>query len=146
MATPPPQPDPAEVVSTTQDLTRALEGVETRLGEAIEQGVAEAKNEGKRKLRQFLAAAAVLIVLAAVIVSVIQLHNSQISGCQAGNGSRAQQVQLWDHLVGISKPPKGESVAQIKQQEQETAAFLSYVHHVFAQRNCAKAYPFPLWP
>jgi hypothetical protein len=145
MATPH-QPDQAQVVATTQDLTVALNGVETRLGEAIEQGLAEAKDEGKRKLRQFLAGAVVLIMLAAVIVSVIQLHDSQISGCQAGNGSRAQQVQLWDHLVSISKPPQGESAAQASQQKHEVGQFLAYVHRVFAQRNCAKTYPFPLWP
>ena len=61
--------------------------------------------------------------------SVVQL-------CQLGNESRAQQVTLWEHLVTVSSPPPHETRAQKRKRLSTVRAFLGFVHHVFAPRDC----------
>jgi len=62
--------------------------------------------------------------------SVVQL-------CQLGNTARAQQVNLWDHIVTISQPPPHETPAAERKRLADIRAFIAYVHRVFAPRNCA---------
>jgi DNA-binding GntR family transcriptional regulator len=70
-------------------------------------------------------------------------HASLLAACAAGNQSRAEQVQLWDHLGAISKPAPGSTKAQVARQKAQIAAFLAYVRHVFASRDCTKIYGKP---
>jgi hypothetical protein len=56
--------------------------------------------------------------------------------CQAGNESRRQQVQLWDHLITLSVPPPHETPASRARRELVTREFLAYIRQVFAQRSC----------
>jgi hypothetical protein len=56
--------------------------------------------------------------------------------CQSGNESRAQQVQLWLHLVALSAPPPGETPAARAHREKVTREFLAYLRVVFAPRDC----------
>ena len=65
--------------------------------------------------------------------SIVQL-------CQAGNVARAQQLQLWEHLVAIAVPPPHETRGQMRRRLATTQAFLVYVGKVFAPRNCAGRY------
>ena len=66
--------------------------------------------------------------------SVIQL-------CQSGNDARAQQVQLWEFVIHISKPPPHETPAHRAQRERTVAQFVTHLHQVFAPRNCQEEPP-----
>lgn len=57
-------------------------------------------------------------------------NSAQLALCQASNVARAQQVTLWDHVIGESHP-------RSKEQAHALAAFGAYVHMVFRPRNCA---------
>lgn len=58
--------------------------------------------------------------------------------CESGNEFRRQQVQLWEYLVSVSRPPPGQTAAERLQREKTTRLFLAHIHHVFAPRDCHK--------
>jgi hypothetical protein len=57
---------------------------------------------------------------------------AQVASCQAANTARAQQVQLWDYILGLSagKP-------QTAQQQKTAARFRAYLGTVFKSRDCS---------
>jgi len=63
---------------------------------------------------------------------------SVVELCQAGNVARQQQITLWDHFAAISKAPPHETPAQKAVRLREVASILTYIHHVFAPRNCSQ--------
>lgn len=65
--------------------------------------------------------------------TVTQLHATQVAACQAGNVTRAAEVQLWEHILALA-PPK------TPQQRKVGASFIAYVKRVFAPRNCQAIY------
>ena len=67
-------------------------------------------------------------------------HATLISACQAGNQTRAEQIQLWSHLAAVSKPRPGTSKQEIAKEKVQVAALLAYVRRVFAPRDCAAVY------
>jgi regulator of extracellular matrix RemA (YlzA/DUF370 family) len=66
------------------------------------------------------------------VQSASHANSAQLALCQAGNVSRAQQIQLWDYVLTLSS--KGSP--QTPQQKQRAAEFRVYLHHVFASRDC----------
>jgi hypothetical protein len=70
-------------------------------------------------------------------------HQSLLYACKLGNQSRAQQVQLWDHLVGIAQAPPRETTAQRKARLRTIRSFLGYVRRSFAPRPCRIIYKLP---
>ena len=100
-------------------------------------------SQGTARAFTVLAVVAVLVAGASSWLAVravqgqIQSRASVEQLCQAGNDSRAQQVTLWTHLVQISTPPPHETAAQKAQRAKTITAFLRYVRHVFAARNCS---------
>jgi hypothetical protein len=64
----------------------------------------------------------------------VTIRQSQLSGCVSGNTSRAQQLGVWDHVLGLS------TARETSAQKQATAAFKIYVAKVYAPRNCVKLY------
>jgi uncharacterized membrane protein len=56
--------------------------------------------------------------------------------CQAGNGFRSDQVQLWTFVIRISSPPPHETPAAKAQREKTVRAFEAYVRKVFKPHNC----------
>jgi len=56
---------------------------------------------------------------------------AQVALCRAGNTARAEQVDLWDFIIRISKPPK------TAQGRRVLAEFENHLRVVFAPRNCA---------
>lgn len=146
-----------DAISTARQMTEALNGLSGRLDEAKQEW--RDRDEfltayGRRnRMLAWLAGSAAFIALGlAVAVAVLfvqvsdnaatisDLHSTNVSACQAGNVSRSEQIQLWEHLVAVSKPAPGESAAQRRQNEETAAAFLGYVRHVFAPRDCAAVY------
>lgn len=67
-------------------------------------------------------------------------HSNLIASCEAGNQTRAEQVQLWDHLAQISTPPPRATKAQRARDAREIASLLRYIRHVFQSRPCQKVY------
>ena len=67
-------------------------------------------------------------------------HATLISACQAGNQTRAEQIQLWTHLAAVSTPPPNATAAQKAKDRQQIAVLLRYIHHVFAAKDCAAVY------
>lgn len=61
---------------------------------------------------------------------------STLQLCQAGNEARRQQIVLWDHLIAVAQPPAHETRAARVRRLAVTRAFVIYIHHVFAPRNC----------
>lgn len=59
-------------------------------------------------------------------------NSAQLALCQAGNVSRAQQIDLWDYVLSLSKPP------QTAEQRAVVAKFEQHLHQVFAPRDCQK--------
>jgi len=50
--------------------------------------------------------------------------------CESGNTARAQQIELWQYIIGLSSPPK------TPQQKQNVALFEAYLKTVFKPRDC----------
>jgi hypothetical protein len=67
-------------------------------------------------------------------------HSSLIAACLLGNQTRAQEIDLWDHLAAISKPGPGETKRQIAKGQREVGMLLAYIKATFAPRPCAKLY------
>lgn len=76
-------------------------------------------------------------------VTITQLHSSQVSGCLAGNQTRAQEIKLWTHLASISKPSPGETQAEITASKHQVGVLLAYIRATFAPRDCKAIYRLP---
>ena len=76
------------------------------------------------------------------LISQVNANKASITQlCQSGNEARAQQVQLWEFVIHISKPPPHETPAHRAQRERTVARFVTHLHHVFAPRNCQEEPP-----
>jgi hypothetical protein len=56
--------------------------------------------------------------------------------CLSANESRHEQIQLWDFVLTISKPPPHETAAERVRREQQLTHFRKFLERVFADRNC----------
>jgi hypothetical protein len=125
-----------EAISTAKGLTGALADVGKELRRL------NAYGRRNRKLA-WVAGVVAVAAIALAFVLIARVHATQISACEVGNQSRAQQVALWEHVAGISAPAPGETAARRRHDAQVLAAFLGYVHKVFAAKNCAALYRLP---
>jgi hypothetical protein len=73
-------------------------------------------------------------------VTISQLHATQVSGCKAGNQTRAQEITLWTHLASVSKAPPHLTRRQIAANRREIAQLLAYIRMTFAPRDCRSLY------
>lgn len=139
---------PDGAVAAAQDLNETLQALERRLGEALR------REKVTRRLAVGLAVSVLvdIVVTAIVTVSLIrsdaaaaqgrrneatisQIHAAAVGACQQGNQTRAQQVQLWEHIYSLgvtAKTPPAERAADNQ--------LIGYVRHVFAPRDCAAVY------
>ena len=72
----------------------------------------------------------------AALVASQRAETSSMQLCQAGNEARAQQIQLWQFVVHISKTPPHQTPAQAAQRARTVRAFEAYLHRVLAPRDC----------
>jgi len=63
------------------------------------------------------------------------IHQSQLTACANQNMSRALQVQVWNHLLGLSSTNK-----ETPAEKEQTASFKSYISGVYSPYDCAKLY------
>lgn len=72
--------------------------------------------------------------------TAIQLHKTQVQGCQAGNVLRAGTVAVWERLAMLTRPAAGTTPAQAAANARAVAGFIAYVKSVNKPRNCQEAY------
>lgn len=75
-------------------------------------------------------------------VAAVQ-HQSLLYACKLGNQSRAQQVQLWEHLAAISKPPPHLTERQLAKNRRQIGQLLAYIRADFRPRPCKAIYKLP---
>lgn len=113
-----------------------------RLTDALAKTAAEvsALRRYGRHNRWFIAFDIVLTVLltlsGGIAVHAVQTatraDSAQLALCRAGNTARAQQAELWDYLISLSKPPR------TAQGRRLVGEFEHHLRVVFAPRDCAR--------
>ena len=88
----------------------------------------------------FLLAAGSYGLSTAAVRRAVSSRASVVQLCQLGNESRAQQVTLWTRLVAIAQPPPHESAVARARRLATIRAFLGFVRHEFAPRNCTRTF------
>ena len=152
------QPDPVAVALA---MTEAVNGLSERLdqvktdSEARDDAETKARKRNDRRGYAFVAIDVILTIALAVLSVIVvrisgdadranaradsasaaasALHAAQISGCQAGNESRRQQLAIWDYLLAETKAETPKQAAQL-------AAFRHLLDTTFAPRDCARVY------
>jgi hypothetical protein len=129
------------------DLLYQVETVGQELG-ALSKAIADTRQWRQRAVK--VATIAALVAAGAFLatgLTVLQayrntdaIHQSQIAACHISNQTRAGEVQLWTHVVEISKPPPGQTPAQARQRQRLTASFLDYVRKTFRPLDCERLY------
>lgn len=153
--TTPPRP---EAIQTAQDLTAALNGMETRLGEAIGQGLKESKDRdaalakyGRRnRILIIVAVIGLLLDMTATAVAVTafiasrhnsatigDVHQANLQGCEQNNVRLARQEASLDAIL---QPGAGGTPAQRAAAEAYLAAARAKIAIAWAPRDCQRAY------
>jgi hypothetical protein len=124
---------PASVLARLEVMSTTLAGVATRLRQVA------ASNSKTRRLAVGLVVSVGLDVALTIVVTLLtltslhqntELHSSQLSACAIGNATRANERELWAHLIAID--PR--HIATLDQ------SFQAYVDKTFANVNCAQVY------
>jgi hypothetical protein len=93
-----------------------------------------------------------ILLTAAVTVVAIQAHDASSAAasartaasavaqssrnlCLSANASRAQQVELWDYILSLAKPPATPAARE------RVAEFRAHLAAIFAPRDCANVNP-----
>jgi hypothetical protein len=118
--------------AAAQDLTGALKAVTAE--------VKRLRRIGRRNTAFIIIDVALTILLAAVgyvsvhaAQSAAHANSAQLALCQAGNVARAQQIQIWTHLIAVSATGKPQTAQQLK----TAAEFAVYIRRSLAPRDCA---------
>lgn len=158
-AQPPPSapvpPTARETVDATDRLTASLAGMAGQLkATASRLDVAERAALRSRRVMAALALSLALDVTLTVVVTVFalqahgasdraaataaQVHAAQVATCLSSNQTRAQEIQLWNHLAQVSaaSPAPHLTPRQLAQNKTEVAALLAYIRKTFAPRKC----------
>jgi hypothetical protein len=68
------------------------------------------------------------------------IHQSQLAACAIGNQFRATQTQVWEHVLGFSTAPPGETAAQRAKRLAILKAFQAYLTSQFRPVDCTALY------
>jgi hypothetical protein len=108
------------------------------------QSKARLHNERFANVYLVASAATMTVLVVVVVILVFRLstvsdaeHQSEITACQESNTNRAQDVAIWQDILGggAAKHP-GDSPAKLD----ELAHDLQLVHKAYAPRNCQVLY------
>lgn len=103
--------------------------------------VDEITGYGRRTRALVIRAAVVAVVLFTLSGFLyVQVHDSQLNNCNAGNVSRTQQKQLWETLFALAS--KGSASPPSAESRKLTAEFLGDVKATYVPVDCAARYPF----
>lgn len=146
-----PQQDP---VTAARQLSDALNGMAERLDQVkadSEERDDNLKRYGRLNRRLVVVDITLTVLVAAVTwisahaydrasqaaESAAQLRGANIAACQQANVTRAENVQLWSKVIGISsanKPPPGQTAAE---HARVITEFKAYVAQVFKAKDCS---------
>jgi hypothetical protein len=140
---------PQDPIRTAQGLTEALHGLSERLAEVKRDSedrddalARYGRGNRRRILLTWVSLAIDIALTVALTLFAIQAHHAAASNrnlCLSSNVARAQNLQLWVHLIDESENQQdrpGEAAAQKTAAKKELDALKVYVSHVFAARNC----------
>lgn len=132
-------------MQTAADLTTALKGMTDQLAD-----VKKTVRRGKLIAIGIIAGLTLDVALTVVVsitaveasdagaranATVAQLHSTQVSACESGNQTRAQEIALWTHLADLSITAKT-TPAQRKADD----SLLAYIRKTFAPKDCQAVY------
>ncbi len=133
----------AEALSIAKELRELIKAILEKLTDAVRYG------KRTRLMSWGLALSVVLDVGLTVITGAVliheahtsqAIHRSQVEACGIGNGFRAGQRRLWDHVIAVSQAPPGETRAQREARLAKLAAFRAYIGRQFRPVDCQKLY------
>ena len=133
----------AEALSIAKELRELIKAILEKLTDAVKYG------RRTRLMSWGLALSVVLDVGLTVITGAVliheahtsqAIHRSQLEACAIGNGFRAGQRQLWDHVIAVSAAPPGETRAEREARLARLAAFRVYIGRQFRPVNCGRLY------
>jgi hypothetical protein len=120
---------PADPLATIRAVAKEMEATRAE--------IVNLRNYGRRNRKFILFDVGLTVLLTALgggVVHAIQsaghANSAQLALCQAGNVSRAQQINLWTFLINLSPPPK------TKQGKELITKFEAHLRSTFAPRNC----------
>jgi hypothetical protein len=68
--------------------------------------------------------------------SAAQTRQATLVTCQANNASRAGNLQIWDFLIALSRPPASDTPAKKAAADKQLAVIQGEVDRTFMPRNC----------
>ncbi len=138
-----PGSDAAEALSIAKQLRDLISQILERLADAVKYG------KQTRRISWFLGVSLAFDIGLSVVTGAVLIHEahnsqairrSQLQACAIGNGFRAGQRQLWDHVIAVSAAPPGETRAQREARLAKLAAFRVYIGRQFHPVDCVKLY------
>lgn len=134
---------PEDVVAAVRALTESNKTISDGLERL------RAESEGHRRYGHrnrtmiwALAVCVVLLLTAGIVINAVlasnandlakQVHATQVSNCQQSNITRQQTIQIWDYVLAV--PP---TTPPTEAQKKIRADFKTFVHRVFAPRDCS---------
>jgi hypothetical protein len=142
-----PTPD-SEALATAKGLTGALEAI----GEKIE-GLTGAVATSRHMIIALAVSLCIDVALTIVVaVFAVQAHDASDSAvaarltaavaardnralCLSGNVARAEQIEPWEDLLALSKPPKTAA------QKRLVDEFVAKLHKIYEPRDCSHISP-----
>lgn len=138
-----PAAETARAIETAGALSGVLGDLSARLA------ALSAYGKRSRRVIWLLAVSVVLDITLSAVTVILALglagtdhaiRRSQLSACEAGNGFRAGQVALWDHIIAVSSAPPHETPAQREARLARLAAFRAYIAAQFRPADCTRLY------
>jgi hypothetical protein len=127
--------DDAEALETAKSQTKAMETLAAE--------VMKLRKSGRRTWKFVLFDIALTIGLAffAWIAhdasdSAAQARQATLATCHANNTSRAENLQIWNFLIVLSRPPASEPPAKRAVAARQLAMIQAEIDKTFAPRNC----------
>lgn len=124
---------PQDPIATAQGLTTAVQ--------ALAGEVSQLRKYGRNNRRFVVVDIALTVLLSGVGALSVhaaqaadQAQAAQLALCKLGNESRAEQLQIWTHVIALSAAGK----TQTAQQKETAAAFRVYLGQAVAPRDCAR--------
>jgi hypothetical protein len=164
-------PQPPDAIRTARGLTDALNGMETRLGEALEsdrkasedRDAAQARYSKTTRILLLVAAVGLLLDITATTVAFVALnaerhnaatvaelrqviaevHQSTISSCTLGNKRAVKERAALDGILAAASAPKSAPLAEREASAAFEAKTQGLVAGGWASRDCATIYKLP---
>jgi hypothetical protein len=139
---------PQDAMDAARGLTEALNRMSGQLAqvqagsEERDEALAVYGRTNRRMIRALIVSVVLDVILTFAVGAVgVAAHNnsvalrrtsaSNLALCQASNTARHQQIELWDFLLSLGKPP------QTAAQRKAITDFRAHLAAIYAPRDCA---------